>query len=436
MEFRKQLLGGHFALIVVTMVAAAMAIVALQLTANRSRDAFRQHHEDVVSIERVRRETRQLVDATRRYLSAPDAAQRAQLAELQRALDPKLDRLASRATWLRMLRGPQLEQDADTFIAWLSRAAAEPMTMDAFEKEVAWRRVVMESHFDELASASASHGEETVDDASSLARRAQIGLGLAMLLGAVMSLGLATRLLRTHAAQLRRLRNATNLANQTAVKHEKALEVVRRELRAPLDAIALSASLLRDRTRRESEREHVDRISAAVERAEHLLDDLDDASRLMSGQIELRYERCNTRSLMEACIDRFFARAKAVHVRLKTDCRDILSVRADRERLLQILANLIGNALELAGPGGMVTLSAAPQAPGIRFAVTDTGPGIRPEDRERIFDHDWQGPEHRQGLGLGLGLFISKRLVEAHHGEIGVDSVVGQGSTVWFVIPD
>ena len=82
-----------------------------------------------------------------------------------------------------------------------------------------------------------------------------------------------------------------------------------------------------------------------------------------------------------------------------------------------------------------VTLSAVPESPDVRFAVTDTGPGIPPDEREQIFERYVQGRERKGKQGAGLGLYISKRLVEAHHGQIGVESELGKGSTFWFTIP-
>jgi signal transduction histidine kinase len=111
-----------------------------------------------------------------------------------------------------------------------------------------------------------------------------------------------------------------------------------------------------------------------------------------------------------------------------------LSVRGDRERLLQVLENLIGNAIKFTPAGGSVTVGAREHEDGVRFFVSDTGVGIDPDDLERIFDRFWQarGADTR---GAGLGLSICKRIIEVHGGRVWVESRVGEGTTVSFTLP-
>src|SRR5262249_141078 len=109
-------------------------------------------------------------------------------------------------------------------------------------------------------------------------------------------------------------------------------------------------------------------------------------------------------------------------------------VTADRERLLQILSNLVANALKFTPRAGKITLSGRREGPLVRFEVADTGPGIADAQLPLLFERYWQGQASQRG-GLGLGLYICKQLVTAHHGEIGVRSTVGSGSTFWFTLP-
>jgi signal transduction histidine kinase len=122
-------------------------------------------------------------------------------------------------------------------------------------------------------------------------------------------------------------------------------------------------------------------------------------------------------------------------------------VNADPHRLLQVLANLIGNAIKFTPAGGRVELLAEAvdddltsalligrQESAVRFSVSDTGCGISKEDLPHIFERYWQSPtEHNKGAGLGLG--IAKSLIEAHGQQLNVESVVGTGSTFWFNLP-
>jgi len=107
---------------------------------------------------------------------------------------------------------------------------------------------------------------------------------------------------------------------------------------------------------------------------------------------------------------------------------------ADGERVLQILSNLVGNAVKFTPEGGTVTLSSAPGDGEVRFSVTDTGPGIPPEQVPHIFGAFWQA-RHADRRGLGLGLSIARGLVEAHGGRIWVESEPGRGASFVFTLP-
>ncbi len=109
-------------------------------------------------------------------------------------------------------------------------------------------------------------------------------------------------------------------------------------------------------------------------------------------------------------------------------------VWADADRLLQILENIIGNALKFTKPGGRVTVGVSRQNSQVLFRVSDTGPGIEPEDVPHLFDRFWQARKARR-QGAGLGLPIVKGIVEAHGGRVWVESVPGRGSTFFFTIP-
>jgi signal transduction histidine kinase len=111
-------------------------------------------------------------------------------------------------------------------------------------------------------------------------------------------------------------------------------------------------------------------------------------------------------------------------------------VHADRERILQVLANLVGNAIKFTPPGGCITLTARPDGDGgmVTLSVRDTGCGIEPDQIERVFDRFWSTREGTVG-GAGLGLAIARGIVEAHGGAIGVESEPGGGTTFRFTLP-
>jgi signal transduction histidine kinase len=435
MEFRKHLLGGQAAIAGLVVVTAVIAFASLSSLSARAVSAHANTRDALRLLARVREQSDQLVDLTRRYLSEREGELLAKLSESRRTLEAHVDRLAARE---RIVEGPRswrMVDEADGLIAWLARAAAEGMTTGVFDGKLETQRAGLFAQLYALEVGIERHGEDRLARARALAERAKIGIVVASTFAIVLGFVLAASLRRKLAARYRRLRVALTVANRDAAARKELAEIVAHDLRTPLNAVALSASLLRDAKPREAELCHVDRIVSAAERMEHLLDDLSEVTRFDAETIELHHERFDTRSLLVSCIEMFSARAKERGVHLKTDSRDILTVRADRERLMQIVGNLMNNALRFTTPGGIITTVAEPHATGVRFAITDTGPGIAVEDQVHVFDRYWQGPERRGRNGVGLGLYICKQLVEAHGGHIGVDSELGRGTTFWFVIP-
>jgi signal transduction histidine kinase len=435
MEHRKQLLGGQTASALVVMVTAVMACVALAKVSARVDSAQAEMLDDLRLLDIVRQRTQQLVDATRRYLNDREDQQRSRLGELQRALVPYVDRLAARERIVELQQTWLLEPEADAFVAWLSRAAADGVTPSVFDHSLQLRGAPFFTELYALGSALRRHSEERFAHARALSERAQLGIAFTSTLTIILGFVLATSLIRKLNAQYQRLRIATNIANREAAARKELIEVAAHDLRAALNSVTLSATLLRDATPRVSERAHVDRIASAAVRMEHLLDDLADARRFDAGRLEIQRERCDTRSLIVTCVDMFLARAKEHEVHLRTENRDILHVSADRERLIQVFANLMNNALRFTPRGGLITLSAQLHPSGVRFAVTDTGPGIAPDEQPHVFDRCSRGTPRRRREGVGLGLDICKRLIEAHQGQIGVESELGRGTTFWFVLP-
>jgi signal transduction histidine kinase len=127
--------------------------------------------------------------------------------------------------------------------------------------------------------------------------------------------------------------------------------------------------------------------------------------------------------------------AHGSNIALDTSVGDnLLPVLADAARIQQVLSNLVGNAVKFTPRNGQVTVTAEPIDGGVKFGVTDNGPGIPPDQVPHIFGRFWQAmPSDRRGIGLGLA--IAKGIVEAHGGMIWVESQLGAGSTFYFTLP-
>ena len=219
------------------------------------------------------------------------------------------------------------------------------------------------------------------------------------------------------------------------------LSNVSHELKTPLTAIVgLAANMLDGITGRlnDKQREYVSDIRASSDRLGRLIKDLLDLSIIEAGRVELRSAPFALASLVREVTNslRPVAEQKLINIEvISTEAS--ATVWADRDRIAQVLTNLIGNAIKFTSPQGRVMVSS--QMNGGAWAevsIGDTGRGIPAEEAERIFDEFYQitrpGIESR---GVGLGLAISKKLVEMHGGKIGVKSEMGKGSTFYFTVP-
>jgi PAS domain S-box-containing protein len=261
----------------------------------------------------------------------------------------------------------------------------------------------------------------------------------------------SSTLLRVYGQQ--DLRVAEALADRAAVAIENArlyrasvhatqlrdqvLGVVAHDLRNPLSTILLNAAGLKhhspDPERRSQKRSEA--IQRAATRMNRLIQDLLDVTVMESGQLTIQRARLSARELIVGAVDmqRPLASSSSVELRVDLD-RDVPDIWGDRDRLLQVFENLIGNAIKFTNAGGCITVGATSRDHEVIFRVADTGSGIAPENLTHVFDRFWQATStNRQGAGLGLP--ITKGIVEAHGGRIWVESTPHRGTTFSFTIP-
>jgi signal transduction histidine kinase len=199
--------------------------------------------------------------------------------------------------------------------------------------------------------------------------------------------------------------------------------------------ILLKADLLARAVPEEAARRHVESIQRAGHRMESLIKTLLDAQRIESGNLTLTPAPTDPAALLSDAAELLEGLATEKSIRLVVDpWASVPAVQADRERVLQALENLIGNAIKFSPPGSVVRLGAAPDEAGVRIEVADSGPGIEPSDAPHLFDRYFQG-ERKRRKGLGLGLYIARGIVEAHGGRIWVESAAGAGATFRFTLP-
>lgn len=235
-------------------------------------------------------------------------------------------------------------------------------------------------------------------------------------------------------ARERTAREETEAALRT---RDRVLRIVSHDLKNPLHTIGMTTELLEMPLPPEKHAEQIGIIRRTVNRAQQLVYDLLDAARVQSDKpMPIDPRPVEVRPLIDEAIEAFALQAEQKKVRLEQSVSDeVTEVVADRTRLLQVLSNLIGNAVKFTQEGGLIAVGVTlPGDDRVEFRVTDTGTGIAPEVVPHIFEPFTQARDGAT-LGTGLGLSIAKGIVEAHGGEITVESAPGSGTTFCFTIP-
>lgn len=243
-------------------------------------------------------------------------------------------------------------------------------------------------------------------------------------------------LLRARALSLL-LRQRADEAERAARTRDEVLAMVSHDLRNPLNLVMTSGSFLLESAAELAprQREQLRMIYRAAEQMNRLIQDLLEVSGMEAGHIAVEPRSEPVEPLMREACSALEHAAGAKAIRLTCEPEDDLPrVRADRDRLLQVFGNLIGNALKFTPEGGEVRVRAVRDGNQVRFSVSDTGPGIDEQDLPHVFDRFWQAQRAREG-GAGLGLAIVRGIVLAHGGEIRAESEVGRGSTFSFTLP-
>ncbi len=239
-------------------------------------------------------------------------------------------------------------------------------------------------------------------------------------------------------------RERTDLAQdktkEELITRDKFLAVLSHDLKNPLNAISMGASVLRiELSRGLRSKEDLLEVLAMIERSaanmDTMITELLDVEKMANGKLLLEKKEADVGGLLEECAAFFRPIALTKSIALAIEKADEpLVAWLDPGKTLQVLSNLVGNALKFSPQGSTVKLSAVRAAEHVEFSVTDTGPGIPEEKRDAIFERFHQG-NAEDNSGLGLGLFIAKWIVEAHEGSIYVMSEFGKGSTFKFILP-
>ena len=221
-------------------------------------------------------------------------------------------------------------------------------------------------------------------------------------------------------------------------ERETFLYTISHDLRMPLTLINSHADLLWDDLARDGVdgvlRQYVSAIKRSVRRMNVMIQDLVDTARFEGGQFELALQSVDLAAYLNDLLIRLVATLDVARITPDLPA-DLPPVCADYDRLERILVNLLSNAQKYSTPDTPILLRAEQQEHEVRISVSDQGPGISSDVLPHLFERFYRVPGERKAEGIGLGLFITRMLVEAHGGRVGVESEVDKGSIFWFTLP-
>lgn len=398
--------------------------------------------ENVVLAERLRADVERSLASSRGFLLSadPGALVRARAAQADANHDQQEMRLRARTT----RDAKTLLQVGDAFDRYseavdaLLDAKTEGAPLDVisgrFERDLLPRRQAL----DDAVNTFIANRERRFDAVLASNRRGDqegLMLGLMVVFASVLA---AAAVSWWTARQLRGAYQRTEASEQTARRavnaRDQLVATVAHDLRSPLSAIAIRAAVIGKGSEVQKMREQAVGIANVARRMDQLIGSLLDAARLDAGTFRVRKARCDVRQAVQEAAEVFTSLATAKSVSLDSVlATEALEVLGEKERILQVLSNLLANALKFTPEGGKVTVVAERRAAVVEVSVRDTGPGIPPEHLPHLFDRFWQADSG--GRGAGLGLFIAKGIVEAHAGRIWVESEVGRGADFHFTLP-
>ncbi|MBN1209222.1 MAG: HAMP domain-containing histidine kinase [Myxococcaceae bacterium] len=236
-----------------------------------------------------------------------------------------------------------------------------------------------------------------------------------------------------------RLLTERTRADEALATRDQFMGMVSHDLHTLLGGIALQAALLkRDAAEDAAGRrtaQAAEKIQRFTARMNRLIGDLEDVASIEEGRLRVAPVLQDATELVRDSVEAFQPLASAQGLSLDVEIRgNTQMAKFDHERILQVLANLLSNAIKFTPAGGSISLRVEPVSQNVCFSVADTGSGIPSHQLEAVFERFWQArSEDRRGLGLGL--YISKGIVEAHGGRIWAESQPGKGSTFSFTLP-
>ena len=422
---------------------AGVSYAAFRHTVAEHQEVVQQHALDLIYVEKLRSAFEWKVASSRGFFLTRDEIflerETAARAEFKHALDylKKNFRGPDQRVLDEIDRAEDLHQRVVAELKEIRKSDDMARTTEVFEKQVWPRREELRLSIAALERAEQAEFEKAIARsavATQNALRYSSAAIIAAFLLAAYTLVTGIRHLTSVARREAQLRKQ---AEEALAGRAEFLSIVSHELRTPIYALKLQLDLLRRRLERGAtlaeQEEFVIRSDRQLASLTHLMDGLFDLVRYERGQFELRYANVDLASLARELTERFCGRG--VDVQCRVDGPMSIFVQADPRRIEQAMVNLLTNAIKYGG-GKPVSVGVTCDDKYAAISVKDQGPGIAPQDRERIFRRFERlradgGATH----GLGLGLYIARRIADAHGGTLTVDSEPGKGAMFTLRLP-
>lgn len=223
---------------------------------------------------------------------------------------------------------------------------------------------------------------------------------------------------------------------RTNAQREELMRIVAHELRAPLQSLSMRAALMREiPDDRKLTAELPNAIDTQVRAMVRIIDDLFDLTALDLGTLHLELASARVDQLVMRAVQEFQMQYPDRRITFECSENAQVELQVDPSRIQQVVSNFISNAVKYSGGGTPIEVRSRRSAEGLVVEVRDSGLGIPADKRDRVFDRYYRVSPSSSTKGVGLGLYICRRIVEMHLGDVGVQSEEGRGSTFWFRLP-
>jgi signal transduction histidine kinase len=437
---------GYAILTLLLALGMAFSVRRFSSVAEAQIDRLRAKEHEITLVERLRWSSELIVSHGRGYLISGDPELLEQAKRARARFDEHVGALRDHAlSPVGLERVTEVEQAARHLVRMqeeLLAARQRTRTGDdasdlvrRFDEELRPRHRDLEGALARLVEHKQDVLKQLYDDAK--AERARLELWLEGLLGLLVlaGLGIAWYFTKLLGGPYHKAREARDAARLALAARDELMGIVAHDLRNPLGAIALKAAWLRRGADSERTRQQAESIEHVSLRMERLIRTMLDVTTMQASRFSVTPKPCAVEDLLHETMEMFGPLSESKQVRFEQSLKEPgLVIRAEWERVLQVLSNLLGNALKFTPQSGQVTLSVDRDGAMARFAVLDSGPGIPPQNLTSIFERFWKD-ETPGKKGTGLGLYIAKGIVDAHGGRIWVESEVGQGARFYFTLP-